>query len=131
MYTFAVITKVPEWDGTGESEGSLADDFIIPVKCNDPMVCGYKLCGKNVVWVQGGVTQAVYDDFIKKRDETPRWKAINIRTPVFTLGEILVLNECGREIGGHGRKPSKWWVEYEEFPTIEQAIKRAEEVMGA
>lgn len=52
-----------------------------------------------------------------------------IKDQVFTLGEILVLNEYGREISGHGRKPGKWFVEYEEFKNINDAIRCAKEVM--
>lgn len=42
---------------------------------------------------------------------------------VFTLGEILILDENGREYGGHGRKPSKWFVEVTEVKSLEDAIK--------
>ncbi len=46
----------------------------------------------------------------------------------FALGEILLLDENGREYAGEGRKPSKWYVDVETFDTIEKAIKRALEV---
>lgn len=52
------------------------------------------------------------------------------RTPVFYAGEILVVESTtGREIGGRGRKPSKWGVTYEEFVTIESAEDCARKVM--
>ena len=54
--------------------------------------------------------------------------AMSVLAPVFTLGEILVLNESGREIAGHGRKPSKWSVTCEHFSDLNDAIKRAKEV---
>lgn len=54
---------------------------------------------------------------------------------VFELGEILILNDLGREITGRGRKPSKWEVEYETFPAttdgLTKAILRAQEVVNA
>jgi hypothetical protein len=48
-------------------------------------------------------------------------------TPVFKLGEILVMDSNDRTIPD-GRKPSKWGVSYETFDNIDDAIKRAREV---
>lgn len=57
---------------------------------------------------------------------------IHGRAPVFTIGEILVLDsESGREISGAGRKPSKWDVDCEHFTEINAAIARAQDVMAA
>lgn len=53
-----------------------------------------------------------------------------LRCPVFHRGEILVLDEDGREVAGHGRKPSKWDVDVELFETIEQAVARAARLSG-
>ncbi len=54
---------------------------------------------------------------------------LNLRSEVFTLGEILILDDPhGREISGKGRKPSKWGVTCETFATISEAIARAKEV---
>lgn len=54
---------------------------------------------------------------------------IELRTPVFYLGEIIIANG-GREIGGVGRKPSKWEVDYETFSNVDEAIRRSREVTG-
>lgn len=54
--------------------------------------------------------------------------AMMLSIPVFHVGEILILNEGGREISGLGRKPSKWDIEYEVFDMIEGAVQRALEV---
>jgi hypothetical protein len=54
--------------------------------------------------------------------------ALTLRLEVFVPGEILVLDDDGREVAGHGRKPGKWDVDVEEFDTIEQAVSRALEV---
>lgn len=51
-----------------------------------------------------------------------------VLSPLFEVGEILVVNNYGREINGQGRKPSKWDVRYEEFRSITKAIARAVEV---
>ena len=55
-------------------------------------------------------------------------EAMELYTQVFWKGEILVLDESGREIGGVGRKPSKWFVTCEHFNNIEDAIRRSREV---
>lgn len=52
-----------------------------------------------------------------------------VRTPVFSLGEVLIVNRHGREIVGEGRKPAKWNVEYETFWTLRAALKRAKQVL--
>ena len=52
---------------------------------------------------------------------------VPVRAPVFVLGEILVLDTNGREVSGHGRKPSKWGVPVEMFPDIASAVARARE----
>ena len=54
--------------------------------------------------------------------------ALKGRQEVFTLGEILVLDDSGREVSGHGRKPIKWYVETETFEDIEDAIQKSIEV---
>jgi len=58
-----------------------------------------------------------------------RFKVEGIKVPAFEVGEILIVDETGREVAGHCRKPSKWMVEYEEFDNLEEAIKRAREIM--
>jgi hypothetical protein len=51
------------------------------------------------------------------------------RIPVFTLGEIMIMDsETGREISGAGRKPSKWDVECRTFDKLEDAIACSKEV---
>lgn len=48
---------------------------------------------------------------------------------VFQVGQILIIDESGREVGYPGRKSSKWSVETEVFDTVEEAVKRARAVM--
>jgi hypothetical protein len=40
----------------------------------------------------------------------------------FEPGEIVVLDPSGREPFGEGRKPSKWFVTTEAFPTLADAL---------
>lgn len=54
--------------------------------------------------------------------------SLQLHMPVFTLGEILILDESGREVAGAGRKPSKWYVTCEEFNTVEEAVARAQQL---
>ena len=54
---------------------------------------------------------------------------LSLRSRVFIPGEILVLDDDGREVAGRGRKPGKWDVSIETFDTLEAAAARAAEVM--
>ena len=55
---------------------------------------------------------------------------MHVHVPVFEEGEILILDEDGREVAGHLRKPDKWGIEYEVFDNLEDAIKRAIEMLS-
>ena len=105
MYTFTVITKVPKIGEGNEHDLILVEDWD---KGNES-VC-YRL---------------------PKEDQTYTMvdtKYVEAKLPVFHLGEILILDQNGREAAGMGRKPSKWSVEYKEFDTIEEAIECAKEL---
>jgi hypothetical protein len=54
-----------------------------------------------------------------------------LRRPVFNVGELLVLDDDGREIPYPARKPGKWSVTCEEFDTVQAAVNRVVEVMSA
>lgn len=69
-----------------------------------------------------------FDGHLTPLHEVVPGLALMMRMPVFTLGEIMFLDISGREIAGHGRKPSKWGVVTEEFDEIDDAIARAVEV---
>lgn len=49
-----------------------------------------------------------------------------VQIPVFTVGELLVMD--GNDRDQMGRKPSKWDVVCEMFGTIDEAVARAREV---
>lgn len=59
----------------------------------------------------------------------PAMLQLSLRSRVFIPGEILVLDDGGREIAGRGRAPGKWDVSIEYFDTLEAAAARAAEVM--
>lgn len=73
-------------------------------------------------------------DLLKCRDIDPQLAIsimINLRAAVFALGEIVIVGDADdRELVGHCRKPSKWFVETEIFDDIEKAVARAEEFRG-
>lgn len=54
----------------------------------------------------------------------------NYMIRVFHVGEVIIVNESGREIPYPGRKASKWYVEYEEFDDLETALDRAEKAFN-
>ncbi len=53
---------------------------------------------------------------------------LSLRTPVFHRGEILVMDLEGREVGGLGRKPSKWYVTVKIVDTIQEAARISREI---
>ena len=53
---------------------------------------------------------------------------LEFRVEVFTLGEILIVDDSGREYAGKGRKPSKWGVGFEYFDDLDAATAKAIEV---
>jgi hypothetical protein len=56
--------------------------------------------------------------------------SLAIQKRVFNVGEVLILDDSGREIPYPGRKPAKWSVTCEEFDNIERAVARAQQVMS-
>jgi hypothetical protein len=101
-YTFAVITKVPK-----VREGNEYDQILVE---------GYDKDNEEVIYhlPKEGVEYRMVDT-----------KFVNAKLPVFHLGEILILNESGREVGGMCRKPSKWSVEVEEFSHLDDAVQKS------
>ncbi len=52
-------------------------------------------------------------------------ESMNFGLEVFHVGEILILDDAGREVAGRGRKPSKWDVDIETFQVLEEAVECA------
>lgn len=54
---------------------------------------------------------------------------LSLRQPIFNVGEILILDESGREIGYPQRKPGKWSnVGFDFYDNVQDAILRAQEL---
>lgn len=107
MMKYAVITKVP-----GENEyGNMASAqaWIDPQAFGDPFDAPCR-----------PLTDLFQDPNLKVM------MALYVRLPVFRLGELLVLNDDNRD--QFGRKPSKWFIEYETFTDVKRAVARVKEV---
>ena len=66
--------------------------------------------------------------FDSQTDKTP---FPHVQLPVFTVGELVVVDANGREVNGHGRKPRRWFVDFEVYDDFETAIARAVQVSDA
>ncbi len=52
-----------------------------------------------------------------------------IKAPTFKRGEIIIVDEWGREVDGPQRKPSKWDIKYRVFDNLEEAVKYAQKIL--
>jgi hypothetical protein len=129
MTVFAVITKVPH-NLTGNYSCSVI--YVYPrgkkscVGANllvDPptTIKGYSKLFGMALSDNAAVGEPNTIDLTKRQ-------LVFCNTPVFKLGEILILeSKWGRTIPD-GRKPSKWDVTYECFKSLKKAIARAKQV---
>jgi len=92
------------------------------------------IAGSNIIVEPPEFDEHLFADAIRFRDsgettvDLTKKQILLCNTPVFRLGEILVVGDCDRTIPD-GRKPSKYNVGCEYFDTIEDAVKRAREVV--
>ena len=115
MTKFCVITKIRSL------RGNLSDDFLISIpEAQRP---------EEEDDTSKVVMNMIPDGFIPEGADEVN-KLIPIKVPVFEEGEILVCDDHEIEIGKM-RKPWKWDVEYEMFDDVEEAVKKAAEVMEA
>ena len=124
---YGVITEVPE--DLKDIHGNYACELVLinPDPTN-------KCAGSNILVSppdKDGKFMMQALKFTHEHDTTidlTKQQALMCNTPCFQLGEIMIMDgEYGRTIPD-GRKPSKWFVTYETFENIEDAIKRAKEV---
>lgn len=111
QFRWCVITDVPRKADGSDDEGNLYD-HLVDLKDVDSIVL-----------------RGHYIDF-KARKDNRKKGMVNIKMPVFQVGEIFPANKrwSGREIaGGLGRKPGKWDIDYELFSSrdYKKAILRA------
>jgi len=55
---------------------------------------------------------------------------LGLRVQNFTLGEVLLCDDDGREVVGDGRKPSKWGCSTEEFASLDAAVACSQQVVA-
>lgn len=120
MVYFAVITKIPE-----DNEGNYA--------CSEMLIKpdGKKhVVGSNII-VSPNFSSELFAKALGNQGnniiDLSVEQYVFCSVPVFTLGEIMVMDSSGRTIPD-GRKPSKWFVTYETFNNINDAVKRAKEI---
>lgn len=72
------------------------------------------------------------DSVIDKLDEETRLILSSVQSPVFELGELLIMDESTDRTIPDGRKPDKWMVEYDKFPmrSFLTAIERSKQVFA-
>lgn len=109
-FVYIVITRVPKDD----EEGNLYDDFLVYRRRDE---------------------RDDDDELVLTEPPASWWsdntqeKPVPVRLQNFSLGEVLICDEYGREVAGRGRKPSKWYVETEKFDSLEAAVARAQAVL--
>lgn len=124
MVTFGVITEIGEGDGNR----AVSELIIEPTgeKC---------IAGSNIIVDPPTFDEKLFAEAIRFRDsgetiiDLTKRRMLLCQTPVFYLGEIMVMDSNGRTIPD-GRKPSKWFVKCEYFNNVRSAVTRAREVVG-
>lgn len=112
-----------------ELRAALAPTFGVITKVPDPATGGNLAASPEVYQETEGPSPS--NDHYGRYEQMNILAILHLRFPVFTLGEILILDgPGGREVSGLGRKPSKWSVTCEEFDNIFPAMHRAREVRG-
>ncbi len=114
-YTIAVITKIP--DPNAGNTGNLAHLPEVYYEIEEPSE-------------ENGWTGKAAEFWTMLREEKgiDLWPILPMG-PVFVLGQVLFLSEWGRCLTS-GLKPSKWYVEYEEVETLDEAIALSRKVQG-
>ena len=111
---YAVITWVP--NPFSEGNGNLCNDLAVPYhdETNDEDTL--------LVGPIDKVSQVEFESMLDNK------QIVNVMREVFHVGEILILDGSGRELGYPGRKPSKWSVVYKTFSDIKDAITKSIEM---
>ena len=110
------------WSGC---DGSRQVQFAVVTKIPDDAEPGNWTLGAPIGHISGHDERGL--EIVK---HVPTQIFLKLRTAVFSLGEILILDDSGREVAGKGRKPSAWRVAIKSFPTIEEAVTCARKVAG-
>ena len=123
-FQFAVITKIPN-----DYKGNYAcSELVINPDGDNHCV------GANIIVSPPDFDEKMFADAIRARDEgittidLTKKQILMCNTPVFRLGEIMVIDLKNDRTVPDGRKPCKWDVECEYFDNIQDAVARSIEV---
>lgn len=75
-----------------------------------------------------GLCQPIPGSQLLEVRPAPASLQLQLRMPVFHLGEILILDPDGREPHGLGRCPSKWDVDLAFFDDLNAAVAKARKI---
>lgn len=103
---YAVITRIPRYPDEVVGEHGYRNMYDDLIYYDD----------ENLVLTEG--------DHLEEIEHS---KIFRIKRQTFRLGEVIPIDEYGREFGGDGRKPSKWVVDFEVYDSVIDAILRGEE----
>jgi hypothetical protein len=126
-YYFAVITKIPD-----DCEGNYAVDTIyINPNGKEHVV------GANIIVNPPHIPN--YDDMFafalchnkEKNIDLTKEQMLTCNSPVFTIGEILIMDPSNDRSVPEGKKPDKWDVSYECFDDILEAVRCARKVFDS
>lgn len=127
-FYFAVITEVPE-----DGDGNLACNELHVVPHSRNCVVGSNLVvgGCDLDSERGA---KLFADCLRRDRNNNEMidlsteQIVMCNSPVFQLGEILIMDPSNDRSVPEGRKPDKWNVSYERFSELTVAIKRSLEV---
>lgn len=135
FFTYAVIVEVP--DPTKEGGNLASATFAMPEKgFHDSDLYlennSYNYRNGELIDADRKPYPVTYDDMHKVLKGKKGYNDLSFMVPVFELGEIVILtHRGGREVDGKQRKPSKWFVEVEEYRSLPKAVARSREVINA
>jgi hypothetical protein len=122
MTLFGVITEVPD-----DYSGNYACGELLVVPGGRSNHAGSNLIVDPHKFDEDLFVEALRSQGKSTTIDLTKKQMLFCNVPVFRLGEIMVIDTCGRTIPD-GRKPDKWDVGCEYFEDIESAIERSEEV---
>ncbi len=112
-FEFAVVTKIPDPGSDDSNLRSGMTDIFVKVGVE---VREHPRYERSVVKLLPDVVGA--------------GESLNYMLETFHVGEILIVDQYGREVGFPGRKPGKWGVTCEHFTDLDAAVDCARRHTG-
>lgn len=130
-YTYAVITGVaaPETGGNMAMASDLMDGLCyVREPADDSNGYNATLARVDVDRLLEAIGPVTFRNGSGRATTARLLRPWDLQQPVFHVGEILILDESGREVGYPGRKPSKWVVDVADYDNLAEAVQRSREV---